>query len=96
MAKAQHMHQKASTPGEPVAHNLEICEAHSLSVLPYHVPNKPYSKPKPKRDHEFKVNSGGIAESYQLNTHGWLITSAGSRASESELQVQIPGWAGYK
>ena len=73
------VYQKASAPGEPVAHNLEICEAHSLSVLPYHVPIKPCSKPKPgpyKREHEFKVNSGGVAESYQLNTHGWLIASA--------------------
>ena len=73
--------QKASAPGEPVAHNLEICEAHSLSVIMY-----PY-----KREHEFKVNSGGVAESYQLNTHGWLIASAVSRSTESELQVKIPG-----
>ena len=40
------VYQKASAPGEPVAHNLEICEADSLSVLPYHVPIKPCSKPK--------------------------------------------------
>ena len=49
-----------------------------------------------KREHEFKVNSGGVAESYQLNTHGWLIASAVSRSTESELQVKIPGKAGYK
>ena len=42
------------------------------------------------------MNSGGVAESYQLNTHGWLIASAVSRSTESELQVKIPGWTGYK
>ena len=28
-----------------------------------------------KREHEVKMNSGDVAESYQLNTHGWLIAS---------------------
>ena len=94
------VYQKASASGEHLAPSLEIHEAKNLSVLPYHVPIKPCGKPKPgpyKRDHEFEVNSGGVAESYQLNTLGWMIASAlSSRSAESELQVHIPDWAGYK
>ena len=34
------VYQKASSPGEPIAPNLEISEAQNLSVFPYHVPMK--------------------------------------------------------
>ena len=93
------VYQKASASGEQIAPNLEICEARNLSVLPYHVPIKPCSKPKPgpyKREHEFKVNSRDVAELYQLNTLGWVIASAlSSQSTESELHIRIPGWAAY-
>ena len=46
---------------------------------------------------KFEVNSRGVAESYRLSILGWMIASAlSSQSAVSELQVHIPGWAGYK
>lgn len=90
------MYQKADAPGEPVAPNLEVSDAPNLTIIPYHVPMKPCSKPKPvlqKRQQEFNVGSTGVAESHQLTTTGWVIASTLSR-SENESQGKIPGWAG--
>ncbi len=90
------VYQKASAPGEPITPNLQISEAQNLSVLPYHVPMKTCTKPKPgpyKREDEFEVNPAGVSESYELTTLGWMIASALSRSAE---EAKIPGWAGYK
>ena len=102
MAREQHMvqSQHCSVSGEQIAPNLKICEAQNLSVLPYYVPIEPCGKPKPgtyKKEHEFKVNYAGVAELYQLNTLGWMISCAlSSQSADSESPVKIPGWAGYK
>jgi len=72
------VYQKANAPGEQVALSHE---AQDLSVLPYHVPMVNPCK----RDYEFEVNSGGVAESYQLSTLGWMIVSAlSSQSAESD------------
>ena len=84
---------------EVIAPNLELSEAKSLTVTPYNVPIKSCSKPKPrvvKRTQKFKMNTKGIAESYELATLGWIIASAFSRENEDVNRSKIPGWAGFK
>jgi len=85
------VYQKASAPGEPIALNLQISEPQNLSVLPYHVPMKTCTKPKPgpyKREYEFELNPAGVFESYELTTLGWMIAFALSKSAE---EAKIPG-----
>jgi hypothetical protein len=66
------VYQKADAPREQIASNLELSIAQNLSVLPYHVPIKQCSKPKPgpdKRKLEFKMCSR------ITTTIGWMIVS---------------------
>ena len=91
------VYQKANATEEVIAPSLEVKEAKNLSVAPYHVPIKPCSKPKRgpiQRAHRFEINTTGVAESYQLTTKGWVITSALSR--ENGEKSTVPGWAGFK
>ena len=78
---------------------LELSEAKNLLVLPYHVPIKPCSKPKPglySRVNKFEVDNTGVSARYKLTTLGWIIASALSRSKENGEQSHIPGWAGFK
>ena len=87
------VYQKANASGEVITPMLELRKTNNLSVTPYHVPIKPCSKPKPrliKRAQTFQVSTTGIAESYQLTTLGWLISSALSREKHGD-QSKIPG-----
>ena len=93
------VYQKADAPGEPIAPVLELSDAQNLSVLPYHIPIEPCSKPKPgpdKREQKFEVSSTCITESHEPTTLGWMIASALLRSAENGPQCKIPGWAGYK
>ena len=78
---------------------LELSEAKNLLVLPYHVPIKPCSKPKPgpySRVNKFEVDNMGVSATYKLTTLGCIIASALSRSKENGEQSHIPGWAGFK
>ena len=73
------MYQKVNASGEVIAPSLEHSDAKKLSVSPYHVHVKPCSKPKPglvKKAQEFKVDTKGVAQSYELSILGWIIPSA--------------------
>ena len=93
------VYQKANATGEYIAPSLELSEAKNLMVLPYHVPIKPCSKPKPgpySRMNKFEVDNTGVSATYKLTTLGWIIASALSRSKENGEQSHIPGWAGFK
>ena len=67
------VYQKDYATGEVITLNLELSDAKSLTVTPYNVPIKSCSKPKPrvvKRTQKFKMNTNGIAKSYELVTLG--------------------------
>jgi len=42
------VYQKKNAPGEVIGPTLEVSEAKNLTVTPYNVPVKSYSKPKPQ------------------------------------------------
>lgn len=93
------VYQKANATGDVVAPSLQLVEAKTLSVAPYHVPIKPCSKPKPglaKRAQAFEVDTTGVAETYELTTLGWIIAFALSRERNIGEQSSLPGWAGFK
>ena len=73
--------QKANATGETIAPSLQLREANNLSVLQYHVPIKPCSKPKTgsdRRANKLEVDNTGIPESYELtkitiaNSYSWV------------------------
>ena len=78
---------------------MELCEAKNLSVAPYHVPIKSCSKPKSglvRKAQEFKVDTKGVVQSYELTILCWIIASALSREKDNGEHSRIPGCAGIK
>ena len=93
------VYQKANATGETIAPSLQLGEANNLSVLQYHVPIKPCSKPKTgsdRRANKLEVDNTGIPASYELTNLGSVIASALSRTKTNGEPSHIPGWAGFK
>ncbi len=98
------VYQKADAPGEPISPSLNVMEARCCSVTLYHVSMLPCSKPKHTNllsahkettTETFNINKIGVAKSYQLTHHGWVVATAISRmGNEGELN-KIPGWEAY-
>ena len=91
------VYQKANSLGEPIAQPMNLTDAKSLSVNPFHVPMIHCIKPQlklTKRMERFTPNKDGISLSYQLTQLGWVLSTAIARKRESEFSC-IPGWAAY-
>ncbi|KAM4034494.1 LOW QUALITY PROTEIN: uncharacterized protein ACNLHF_021130, partial [Anomaloglossus baeobatrachus] len=72
------VYQKADVVGEPVAPPLNITDAITLSVTPFHVHMKPCDKPKPqhtKRTEDFVTSK----KSSGSNQFGWVVATVVSR-----------------
>ncbi|KAM4035633.1 uncharacterized protein ACNLHF_014760 [Anomaloglossus baeobatrachus] len=92
------VYKKADVVGEPVAPPLNITDAHTFSVTPYHVHMKPCDKPKPqhtKRTEDF-VTSKKSSCSNLLLQFGWVVATVVSRMQQlQKASSNIPVWAGY-